>query len=325
MIPTINKIIVTISILLVFSNIVLHGQTVENDGWLQVKGTQLCSEKGNPIVLRGMSFGWHNFHPRFYDKSVVQWLHDDWHCNIVRAAMGIELAGGYKEDSSFAIKKVEAVVQGAIENGMYVIIDWHSHNINLAEATAFFDKMSKKYAHTPNVLFEIFNEPDEESWSAVKSYAETILAIIRKNAPKNIVLVGCPHWDQDIQLPAADPIKGYDNIMYTVHYYAATHKQWLRDKVQEAISKSHIPVFISESAGMEASGDGQLDIAEWERWIQFSEKNKLSWITWSVSDKDESCSVLYPSASSKGKWTTKDLKLSGQKVREYLRHYNTVY
>ncbi|MBC7686726.1 MAG: cellulase family glycosylhydrolase, partial [Aquabacterium sp.] len=131
--------------------------------------------------------------------------------------------------------------------------------------------------------------------------------------------VGSPHWDQDINLPADDPISGYKNLMYTVHFYAATHKQSLRDRTDAAIAAG-LPVFISESAGMQASGDGALDYPEWNKWIAWMEKNKLSWITWSVSDKDETCSVLNKTASDYGGWKKEDLKESGIKTREMLRN-----
>jgi len=133
--------------------------------------------------------------------------------------------------------------------------------------------------------------------------------------------VGSPKWDQDILLPANDPIKGYSNLMYTMHFYAATHKQWLRDRTDEAIKKG-LAIFVSECAGMEASGNGPLNYEEWQKWIDFMESRKLSWITWSIADKDETCSVLKPTAASNGNWKESDLKDSGIKVREYLRSYN---
>jgi endoglucanase len=109
--------------------------------------------------------------------------------------------------------------------------------------------------------------------------------------------------------------------MYTLHYYAATHKQELRDKGDYALKKG-LPLFISESAGMEATGDGAINKEEWQKWIDWSEKNKISWITWSVSDKDETCSVLKAGAASDGGWTKDDLKESGILAREYLRKLN---
>ncbi|MFL9838679.1 glycoside hydrolase family 5 protein [Flavobacterium sp. ST-75] len=295
---------------------------VSKHGQLSVKGTKLTDEKGKHIMLRGVSFGWHSFWPRFYNQDAVKWLKDDWKVNVVRAAMGIEVGNDtYIQNPQFATEKIMAVVEGAIANDVYVIIDWHSHNINLEEAKLFFDQISKKYGNYPNVIYEIFNEPDDENWTDVKAYSEQIIKVIRKNDPDNIILVGCPHWDQDINLPASDPIKGFDNLMYTVHFYAATHKQELRDRTDKAI-ESGLPIFISESAGMEASGDGPMDYDEWQRWIDWMEERGLSWITWSISDKDETCSMLQKSASSTGEWKENDLKESGVKTRNYLRSLN---
>lgn len=296
-------------------------QPVKQHGKLQVKGIQLSDEKGNAVVLRGMSYGWHNFWPRFYNQQSVAWLKNDWHCSVVRAAMGIEPKGGYKENPKAAVEKIKAVVDGAIAQGIYVIIDWHSHNINLEEAKSFFSEMAKNYGEYPNVIYEIFNEPDYESWDEVKAYSTEVIKVIRKEDPDNIILVGSPHWDQDIHLVADSPLQGLTNIMYTVHFYAATHKDDLRKRCDYALSKG-IPIFISESAGMEASGDGAINEEEWLKWIAWAEEHKLSWITWSVSDKNETCSVLLPSAGSEGNWTEKDLKESGQKTRALLIKYN---
>ena len=298
-------------------------QFVKHHGQLHVHGTQLTDQNNNPIVLRGMSFGWHSMWPRFYNEKAVQWLKKDFNCNVVRAAMGIELGKmSYIKEPEFSKEKIEAVVNGAIKSDIYVIIDWHSHNINLKEAKIFFAEMSKKYAKYPNIIYEVFNEPDDESWAEVKAYAEEVIKVIRENDPNNIILVGSPHWDQDVNLPAADPIKGYSNIMYTMHFYAATHGKELRDKTDEALNKG-LPIFISESAGMEASGDGPLNRKAWKEYIDWMEDRKLSWITWSVSDKDETCSILKKSAKSDGKWKKEDLKESGIQVRQFLREYNS--
>ena len=298
-----------------------YAQPVKEHGHLKVEGTTLRDEQGNTLMLRGMSFGWHCFWPRFYTAGTVEWLHKDWGCNIVRAAMGVEPANGYKEKPEWSTEKIKTVVDAAIKEGIYVIIDWHSHNINLTEAKAFFTEMAGLYKDKPNVIYEIFNEPDYESWAEVKAYSIELLKTIRAIDPDNIILVGSPHWDQDIHLVADDPITGFSNIMYTLHFYAATHHKDLRDRGDYALSKG-IPVFISESAGMEASGNGPIDDTDWQNWIGWAEKNKLSWITWSVSDKDETCSVLKPSASGEGNWKEKDLKEAGIKARALIRKYN---
>ncbi|WP_159800099.1 glycoside hydrolase family 5 protein [Flavobacterium sp. MK4S-17] len=316
-----RKNILLLAAIILMANIAV-AQPVKDYGQLSVKGTQLVDKNGNHIILRGMSFGWHNFWSRFYNKEAVMWLKKDWNVNIVRAAMGVDADKNcYIESPEYSKQKIKAVVDGAIAAGIYVIIDWHSHNIHLKEAKEFFNEMSAAYGKYPNVIYEVFNEPDDESWEEVKAYSEEVIKVIRKNDPDNIILVGCPHWDQDINLPAADPIKGYKNLMYTVHFYAATHKQELRDRTDAAIKKG-LPVFISECAGMEATGDGPLDLAEWQKWIDWMEAKGLSWITWSIADKDETCSVLKKQAASTGGWQKEDLKESGIRTREYLRQLN---
>jgi len=300
----------------------IAAQPVRDHGPLHVSGTQLVDAANKPVALHGMSFGWSCFHPGFYTAGAVHTLVKDWNCSVIRASMGIEPEKGYKEDSATQMQLMQTVIDACIKEGVYVIIDWHSHNINLHEAKAFFRTMATHYHGYPNIIYEIFNEPDYETWAEVKAYSTEVIAAIREIDAGNIILVGSPHWDQDIHLPAADPIKGYSNLMYTMHFYAGTHKQWLRDRTDEAIN-SGLPVFVSECAGMDATGDGKIDYKEWQRYIDWMQKRKLSWVTWSVSDKDETCSVLKKFASGEGGWRDSDLKKSGLKAREYLRKANT--
>jgi len=310
-----------LTLLLVFIVSIGISQPVKENGSLKVSGTQLVNAKGQPVVLRGMSFGWHNWWPRFYNEGTVSWLAKDWGCSVIRAAMGVEPDGGYITAPASSKSKIKAVIDAAIKEGIYVIVDWHSHNIRLPEAKQFFTEIATEYGKQPNIIYEIFNEPDQESWTEVKAYSQEIIKTIRAIDPDNIILVGSPHWDQDVNIAADDPIQGYNNLMYTLHFYAATHKQPLRNRGDYALKKG-LPLFISESAGMESSGDGALNEAEWNTWITWAEKNKLSWITWSVSDKNETCSVLLPTASDTGNWTAKDLKPSGVKSRALIRKYN---
>lgn len=312
------------TLFLLIACLAVTAQPVKVHGQLKVTGTKLTDAQGQPLVLRGMSLGWHNLWPRFYNAGVVKTLYNDWNCSVVRAAMGVELNdSGYLKSPEFSASKVKAVVDAAIEQGVYVIIDWHSHNINEPEAKKFFTEMATANGKYPNVIYEIFNEPDYETWQEVKKYSIGIISTIRAIDPDNVILVGSPRWDQDILAPANDPITGFQNLMYTVHFYAGTHKQWLRDNTDSAISKG-LPIFISECAGMEATGDGPINYEEWRKWIDWMESKELSWITWSVSDKNETCSVLYPSAASDGKWKDADLKESGLKAREYLRSHPSV-
>jgi endoglucanase len=299
-----------------------NAQFVKKHGQLSVKGTQLVDKNGEAIVLRGLSFGWHNWWGKFYNKGVVKTLYKDWNATVLRAAMGVDADENcYILNPNESKSKIEAVIKAAIEQDIYVIIDFHSHNIHLDKAKLFFDEMSKKYAQYPNIIYEVFNEPDYETWTEVKAYSQEVIKVIRNNDSKNIILVGNPHWDQDIHLAAADPIVGFENIMYTMHFYAGTHGKWLRDRTDDAI-KSGLPIFVSESAGMEASGDGPLNVIAWQEYIDWMEERKLSWITWSISSKDETCSMLKKSASSEGNWSDEDLQESGLITRKFLKKHN---
>lgn len=294
---------------------------VKEYGQLQVKGSQLCDCNGNAVVLRGISLGWHNLWPRFYNAGAVKELKDKWHATVIRAAMGIKIEDNFLENPSFALSCIEPVVDAAIKNGEYVIIDWHAHDMYTKEANAFFDKMSKKYGKYPNVIYELYNEPINDSWDSLKEYASTIIKTIRANDPDNIILMGCPHWDQDIDLVAKSPIQNVTNVMYTLHFYAATHKDYLRNKLETAV-KGGLPVFVSECAGMEASGDGPLSVEEYQKWIDVMERNKVSWVNWSLSDKNETCSMLLPRAKADGNWTDDLIKPWGKLAKESLLKYN---
>jgi endoglucanase len=297
-----------------------NSQIVKLHGQLKVKGTTLVDAKGNDVVLHGMSFGWHNWWPRFYNADAVHELATKWNCTVIRAAMGIEPDSGYLKNPKRSLELITNVIEACIKENVYVIIDWHDHNIHQKEAVEFFSMMSKQYGNNANVIYEIYNEPDRETWPEVKTYSETVIKAIRANDPDNIILVGSPHWSQDVHVAAADPIKGYDNLMYTMHFYAGTHKKWLRDRTDEAIRKG-LPVFISECAGMEATGDGPLDNNEWKTFVDWMNENKLSWIGWSVSDKKETCSVLEKSAASDGNWKEGEIKEWGKLVKSYLISY----
>lgn len=285
---------------------------------LSVQGTQLVNDKGEKVVLHGVSYGWHVWWPRFYNASSVACLANEWGAQVVRAAMGVEPEGAYLDNPEKALECVQAVVDAAIANNIYVIIDWHSHGLHTEEAKAFFQQMATRYKGVPNVIYEIFNEPVEDTWEQVKAYSEEVIKTIRAIEPDALILVGTPHWDQDVHLAADAPLTGYGNIMYTLHFYASTHKQDLRDRADYALGKG-LPLFVSECAGMEASGDGPIDKEEWGRWLSWMQGNGISWVVWSVSDKDETCSMLYPSASSEGGWKDDDLKEWGKMVREELK------
>lgn len=311
---------------LVFNS--LHAKTaVEKFGNLSVEGNRVIGDNGEPAQLRGMSFFWSQWSEQYWNSGVVDWLVDDWKVTLVRAAMGVETMNpedpAYLSDKTQHKTMVKTIVDAAIDNGIYVVIDWHDHNAHshTNEAIQFFEEMARDYGDYPNVIYEIFNEPTDISWSeTVKPYSETVIDAIRAIDPDNLIIVGTPKWCQDVHIAAADPINK-DNVVYSLHYYAASHQDSLRGLAQQALDLG-IPLFVSEFGTCEYTGDGYVDEAETEEWFAFMDENHISWANWSINDKAESASALKGGASASGNWNESNLTQSGQFIRNKLREYN---
>jgi endoglucanase len=239
---------------------------------------------------------------------------------VVRAAVGVS-PGGYLKNPEAEREKAETVIQAAIDLGVYVIVDWHAHDAQLAAAQEFFSHIAKKYGKHPNVIYETWNEPIRQDWRAViKPYHEAVLKTIREHDPDNLVVCGTPMWSQRVDQAAADPVRG-TNVAYTLHFYASTHKQELRERAKVALEKG-VALFVTEWGTSEASGNGRLDAEERKRWLDFMEEHRLSSCNWSVIDKRESSAALMPGAPATGGWTAEQLSPSGKVVREMLWERN---
>ncbi len=299
-------------------NSITEKTVVELNGQLSVDGKNMINQHGEEVALHGVSLGWHNWWPRFYNKGTVRWLINDWKISVIRAAIGVGPQDSYLDKPAQAMNLLYKVIDAAIDDGIYVIIDWHSHNIYTEDAKSFFTQVATKYKDYPNIIYEIFNEPEYDSWEDVKAYSEELIRTIREIDSSNIILVGSPHWDQDIHIVADNPIQGFTNIMYTMHFYAATHKDELRNRTQYAINKG-IPIFVSECAATQATGSDSFDMDEWDVWLNFMDNNNLSYVMWSVADKDELCSMIRDTSSPASNWTDNDLKFWGKEVRKLLK------
>ena len=181
--------------------------------------------------------------------------------------------------------------------------------------------MAKKYKNNTNVIYEICNEPNGgTSWSTIKKYAEKIIKGIRTYDKKAVILVGTPNWSQDVDQAALSPVskKYRKNVMYTLHFYAATHKEWLRDKAQAALDKG-LPLFVSEFSICDASGNGGLDKAEAKKWLTFLDKNNISYMAWSLLNKAESSAFIKSGCSNTGKWSSKNLTAAGKWITNWYK------
>lgn len=301
------------------------GTPFDNHGQLSVKGTDIVDESGSKYQLKGVSTHGITWFPDYVNKDAFQSIRDDWDANLVRLAMYTDTgdSNGYCSggDKDSIRGLVDAGVTAATELGMYVIIDWHILNDNnpnshIDDAKEFFDDVSAKYSSNHNVIYEICNEPNGgTSWSDIKSYAEIIIPVIRKNDKNAIIIVGTPNWSQDVDIVSEDPITGYDNIMYAVHFYAATHKDDLRNKVKTAISNG-LPVFVSEFSLCDASGNGGIDYDSSDVWFDLIYDNNLSYASWSLCNKNETSALIKPDSTATSTITIDDLSDTGKYVRD---------
>ena len=295
---------------------------VQIHGLLQVNGNRILDQHSAPVCFAGNSFFWSNDNwggERYYKSEVVSWLKLDWKTTIVRAAMGVEDPGGYLDNKTANKNRVKTVVDAAIDEGLYVIIDWHSHHAedNTNEAALFFQEMANLYGEYDNVIYELYNEPLDISWSnVIKPYAISIIAAIRAIDPDNLILVGTPEWSQRVDLAAADPITGYSNIAYTLHFYTVHHQQWLRDRASAALNDG-IALFVTEWGSI---GYSQID-SEANEWMTWCFDNKISHCNWAVNDKEEEWSILVPGASTSGGWSDDDLTDAGKLARNIIRNW----
>lgn len=326
MIKNIYRTIAALFLLLIFSNIMVAQDEimniVEKNGQLRVNGNKIVNQNGEPIALRGMSLFWSQWMGKYYNSECIKWLKDDWKCTVVRAAMGVEM-GGYLDNPTTEINKIKTVIDACIDEGIYVIVDWHDHHADKhqEEAIKFFKEIATIYGDKPNIIYEIFNEPEQISWAnVIKPYSEAVISEIRAIDSNNVILVGTPTWSQDVDVAASNPIEA-NNIAYSLHFYAATHKQFLRDKAKTALSKG-VALFVSEFGTCEANGSGVLDYDEVDKWFNFMEENKLSWCNWSIADKDETASALIGGASPFGYWSADQITNSGKLVREKILQLN---
>lgn len=294
-------------------------------GALHVENGKLTDENGNIVQLYGMSTHGIAWFPQYINYDSFRTLRDDWNTNCIRLAMytaeyGGYCAGGDKEQLKQLVKDG---VSYATELGMYVIVDWHilsdcDPNQNKDEAIAFFREMAEVFADNDNVLYEICNEPNGgTSWDSIKSYAEEVIPVIRAQKPDAVILVGTPTWSQEIDKAAASPLDD-SNVMYTLHFYAGTHKDDLRNRLETCVQNG-LPVFVSEFGMCDASGNGANDFVSTTKWLDLLNKYQISFCCWNLANKDESSSVFKASSTALSDWTDDDFNESGRWIRDYFR------
>ncbi|MDR2579039.1 MAG: cellulase family glycosylhydrolase [Chitinispirillales bacterium] len=335
------------------------GSPVATHGQLSVDGNRIVNSRGEPVQLRGMSLYWSiGGGVDFYTAAVVQHLRSDWQADVVRAAMAVERnfnneQRGFIADPEGNRSRLLTVVNAAIAQGMYVIIDWHSYiaEINQQQAVTFFKAMATQFKGVPNVIYEIYNEPNgicgpsgqnpcpgftaaqnggtalpsnrnpHTPWGVIRGYMQAVTDSIRAIDPDNLILIGTPDWCQrpDIATATGSAITG-KNLVYTAHFYAGqndpAHRGDLRNRIMAAMDRG-FPVFVSEFGLTNAQGTGALDLDETTRWLDFLDFHHIGWANWSITNLGETSGAIQSgNGLNPSQW---QLKPSGTYMRNRLR------
>ena len=308
------------------------GTPFEKHGKLHVNGAYLYDEHGEKYQLYGMSTHGISFegyaYGNYLNDAAMTSLRDDWNTNCIRIVLYPRDYNGYLNGGDKA--KLKSIVKNGIESatkaGMYALVDWHVHNYNpketQTEAIAFLTEIAGEYAKYDNVLYEICNEPTGSPWnSAIKPYAEAVIPEIRKRAKDAVIIVGTNTWSQEIEGPLENPLPPatYGNVMYTFHFYADTHRDSYRTRVENAI-KGGLPVFITEFGTCDASGNGGFNADESRKWFDLCKKYSISHLNWSLCNKNETASAILQSCTKTSGWLESDLTESGKLVRSHFKN-----
>lgn len=304
--------------------------TVSEHGRLHVNGRNIVDERGNVFQIQGVSthgLAWFGEYVNLESFRALK----NMGVNTIRLAMYTSEYGGYCNggDREQLKKLVNNGVQYATELDMYVIIDWHilsdgNPKTYENDAVQFFSEMAGRYASYSNVLYEICNEPNNGTdWNTIRDYANRVIATIREKDKDAIIIVGTPNWSQYVDEASLSPITGYDNIVYALHFYAATHKDELRQKLETAV-RNQLPLLVSEFSICDASGNGGIDINSANTWMNLLDFYGIGYVAWNLSNKQETSSLLQSSCAKLGGFTYEDLSETGKWYSSLLQSKHTM-
>ena len=314
-------------ILLILCSTFAYSRTVvEKFGYLSVKNGYIENDSGQRIQLTGIGSHGLQWFGHFYTKEAIQYLRDDWGATVIRAAMYTN-EGGYISNRSVK-NKVYEIINSALDLGVYVIVDWHILSDGnpmqyVNEAKEFFKEISDAYPYTPNIIFEICNEPNGwgVGWEGqIKPYAEQVIPLIRQSNPDSIVIVGTPTWSSNITA-VENNLLSFPNISYALHFYGNHDGDGQRANVLRMLSKG-ISIFVSEWGTSSTSGDGGPYIDQSVRWLNFMREHKISWVNWNFSNHRESSAAFQTwTSSDPSTWTDNNLKEGAKLVKENITRY----
>jgi endoglucanase len=272
-----------------------------NTPWLNVSGRFIRDPQGNTVILRGVSLidvGVANTPGR--GRTAIQLTNmatdnaNGWFARVVRFPVypnAIDMTPGWNANpDAYFNNHLDPAIQNCVARQIYCIIDWHyisDYNSSAIDTSTrnFWNYVAPRYANTPNVIFELYNEPiNPDNWSTWKTVAQPWVNLIRSHAPNNLILIGGPRWSQNLSSAASSPFTG-SNLVYVAHIYPqhggqSTWDSWFGN------AANSVPFFITEW-GWQNGGAQPTSGTLSAYGIPFSnylETKGLSWTAW-VFDK----------------------------------------
>lgn len=298
------------------------------NGKLHVCGTKLCNQYNKPIQLRGMSTHGLQWYAQCLNVASLDALAQDWRADILRISMYIQ-EDGYESNPRQFTDLVHKYIKMVADRGLYMIVDWHQLEPgdpmkNLSRAKTFFTEIAAQHGNLPNILYEVANEPSGVTWSQIKSYHEQIIPVIRAKDPDSVILLGTRAWSSlgvsdggDETEVIRNPVQA-GNVMYTFHFYAASHGGEPFGALSRAADK--IPMFVTEFGTQTYTGDGGNDFAMSQRYLDLMAAKKIGWTNWNYSDDERSGAVFKTGTCPGGSFAgTTKLKPAGVWIREHMR------
>ncbi|MFI7697432.1 cellulase family glycosylhydrolase [Nonomuraea sp. NPDC049480] len=304
------------------------GTPVQANGQLTVCGVRLCNENGKQIQLRGMSSHGLQWYHQCLNTASLDALANDWKADVLRISMYIQ-EDGYETNPRLFTDRVHNLIEQATARGMYAIVDWHmlspgDPNYNLSRARTFFTEIAQRHNDKKNLLYEIANEPNGVSWSTVRNYAHQLIPVIRQHDPDTPILIGTRAWsslgvsDGASETEVINNPVNATNIMYTFHFYAASHGSEYLNTLSRAADR--IPMFVTEFGTQTSSGDGSNNFTRSQQYIDLMAQKKISWVNWNYSDDFRSGAVFTEGTCPSGPFAgTSRLKPAGVWIRDRIR------
>ena len=293
---------------------------VSKYGQLQANGS-VKSQNGETVSLMGPSFYWSCSAPLWWNKETVDYLVSKYNVQIIRLPIAIAPCGSNGQTScqnppdtwnkdcyyyrpDYTRKMVDEVVKAAIENDIYVIIDFHEHVAqdwtNLAKE--FFTYFAKKWGDYPNVMYEIYNEPVCDN-NTVVNYAKEVIPTIRAIDKDNIIIVGSASYSREPD-GVTSAGSGYSNIAYTWHGYVEWGHQ--SDWNSHSSWNTSIPVVVTEWGVNWSKNDGGL--------LNIYRQKGVINCFWSMSNlggDDSKWSILKSDCYKISDWSDSDMNENG--------------